>query len=58
MRTYKEVTIEFSGDFIEFTEEDKIGWIPKDPVNSDYQRYLNPEAEQSTPSVTNEAKTK
>jgi hypothetical protein len=27
-------------------------WIPKDESNSDYQRYLNPEAEQSTPSVT------
>jgi hypothetical protein len=27
--------------------------IPCDPANSDYQRYLNPEAEQSTPSVTN-----
>ena len=27
--------------------------IPIDPANSDYQRYLNPEAEQSTPSVTN-----
>jgi hypothetical protein len=27
-------------------------WIPTDPANSDYQRYLNPEAEQSTPSVT------
>jgi hypothetical protein len=26
-------------------------WIPKDPANSDYQRYLNPEAEQSTPIV-------
>jgi len=28
-------------------------WIPTDPANSDYQRYLawlkNPEAEQSTP---------
>ena len=23
--------------------------IPTDPANSDYQRYLNPEAEQSTP---------
>jgi hypothetical protein len=30
-------------------------WIPKDPANSDYQRYLNPEAEQSTPSVIDEA---
>jgi hypothetical protein len=26
--------------------------IPIDPANSDYQRYLNPEAEQSTPIVT------
>jgi hypothetical protein len=26
--------------------------IPANPANSDYQRYLNPEAEQSTPSVT------
>ena len=31
--------------------EDKAA-IPLDPANSDYQRYLNPEAEQSTPSVT------
>jgi hypothetical protein len=29
-----------------------------DPANSDYQRYLNPEAEQSTPSVTHEAEAK
>jgi hypothetical protein len=26
-------------------------WIPTDPANSDYQRYLNPEAEQSTPNL-------
>jgi hypothetical protein len=26
-----------------------ISWIPMDESNSDYQRYLNPEAEQSTP---------
>ena len=25
--------------------------IPTDPANSDYQRYLNPEAEQSTPMI-------
>lgn len=25
--------------------------IPCDPANSDYQRYLNPEAEQSTPNL-------
>jgi len=28
--------------------------IPADLANSDYQRYLNPEAEQSTPSVAAE----
>ena len=28
-------------------------FIPMVEGNSDYQRYLNPEAEQSTPSVTN-----
>jgi hypothetical protein len=32
--------------------------IPESLDNSDYQRYLNPEAEQSTPIVTDEAKTK
>ena len=51
MRTYKEVTIELAGDFIEFIEGDKIGWIPIDPANSDYQRYLrwleDPEAEEN-----------
>ncbi len=30
-------------------ENGKVCYIPKDPANSDYQRYLNPEAEQSTP---------
>ena len=28
-----------------------------DPANSDYQRYLNPEAEHFTPIVINEAET-
>lgn len=36
--------------------------IPVDPANSDYQRYLawleNPEAEQSTPIVIDEAEAK
>jgi hypothetical protein len=31
--------------------------IPFDLANSDYQRYLNPEAEQSTPIVIDEATT-
>ena len=29
--------------------------IPCDPANSDYQRYLNPEAEQSTPNLAADA---
>jgi len=33
--------------------EGKTCTIPNDPANSDYQRYLNAEAEQSTPIVTN-----
>jgi hypothetical protein len=36
------------------TDENGEVWsIPTDLANSDYQRYLNPKAEQSTPSVTN-----
>ena len=40
------------------TDDAVVLWIPADPANSDYQRYLNPEAEQSTPMVSDEAKTK
>jgi hypothetical protein len=40
-------------EYIEGVDGDTVIIIPKDPANSDYQRYLNPEAEQSTPSVTN-----
>ena len=32
-------------------ENGLVSWIPLDPANSDYQRYLNPEAEQSTPMI-------
>jgi hypothetical protein len=40
-------------------EENGISYtIPNDPANSDYQRYLNPDAEQSTPIVIDEAETK
>jgi hypothetical protein len=34
-----------------------VWFIPMDEANSDYQRYLNPEAEQSTPIVINETET-
>ena len=31
---------------VRLNEDGTESWIPKDPANSDYQRYLNPEAEQ------------
>ena len=53
---YEEITSELGGSCIKATYENGIVLlIPKDPANSDYQRYLNPEAEQSTPIVTDEA---
>jgi hypothetical protein len=55
---YKEITNGLGEVMIERTDADgKVWWIPTDPANSDYQRYLNPEAEQSTPIVINEAET-
>jgi len=58
MIKYREETT--SQDFIVRTNEDgSESWIPVDESNSDYQRYLNPEAEQSTPNLAvDEAKTK
>jgi hypothetical protein len=56
---YEKVISEFGVEFIKrTTEEGIISWIPTDAANSDYQRYLNPEAKQSTPIVIDEAKTK
>ena len=52
--TYKEITV---GDEVVLVRENEDGttsFIPKDEANSDYQRYLNPEAEQSTPNLTGE----
>jgi hypothetical protein len=34
-----------------FNEDGSYSDIPTDPANSDYQRYLNPEAEQFTPNL-------
>jgi hypothetical protein len=52
--TYKEIVDEVYGiTTIERTDENgDIAWIPANPANADYQRYLNPEAEQSTPNLT------
>ncbi len=53
---YEEVTNSLGDVMIKRTDADgKVWWIPVDPANSDYQRYLNPEAEQSTPSMSDEA---
>jgi hypothetical protein len=50
--TYTEKTTELGWAYIERINEDgSVSVIPKDPANSDYQRYLNPEAEQSTPNL-------
>jgi hypothetical protein len=47
---YEEVTNELGTTLIKRTDIDgKIWWIPIDEFNADYQRYENPEAEQSTP---------
>ena len=47
--TYTEVTND-EGKVVVIVRSDGAS-IPIDPTNSDYQRYLNPEAEQSTPSL-------
>jgi len=50
--TYERYTSLSGTDFIRRNNEDgSFSDIPLDPANSDYQRYLNPEAEQSTPNL-------
>ena len=59
--TYTPKENEIGYKYIEMLDSDKpnsVAVIPIDEANSDYQRYLNPEAEQSTPSLTDEATTK
>ena len=46
---YEEITNELGTKLILRSDG---AYIPMDETNSDYQRYLNPEAEQSTPIVT------
>ena len=45
--------------YVQMDNDGVISDVPNNPANSDYQRYLawleNPEAEQSTPSVIDEA---
>jgi hypothetical protein len=57
--TYEIITEEDGTETIKRTNEDgSVSFIPANEYNSDYQRYLNPEAEQSTPILSDEAKTK
>jgi uncharacterized protein involved in tolerance to divalent cations len=58
--TYEKITNELNASIVlkRTDETGEIWWIPMDEGNSDYQRYLNPEAEQSTPSVIDEAEAK
>lgn len=50
--TYKEMTNEFGVSYLEMTEADgTIRFVPMVAGNADYENYLNPKAEQSTPSV-------
>jgi hypothetical protein len=46
----RQYTVEENG--VIWYEEDGVRYsFIADPANSDYQRYLNPEAEQSTPMI-------
>lgn len=52
MKTYVETATWDNQKMIEMTDENGvISWVPCDPANSDYQRYLkwleNPEAEET-----------
>ncbi len=56
MTAYEVITNPLGDETIKRTNADgSISWIPLDPANSDYQRYLNPEAEQSTPNLPGNA---
>ena len=49
---YEEITSKDNEKMLKRTDENGlVSWVPIDPANSDYQRYLNPEAALSTPNV-------
>jgi len=56
MTTY-EIRQGLNGDILVKIEDGIESFVPMDESNSDYQRYLNPEAEQSTPIVIDETET-
>ena len=58
-KKYNVIKDEITGTEVIWYEENgvRVSFMA-DPSNSDYQRYLNPEAEQSTPIVIDETSTK
>jgi hypothetical protein len=53
MMKYEIVETQGFAPVLKRTDADGKVWsIPMDEANSDYQRYLNPEAEQSTPNLS------
>jgi hypothetical protein len=46
--TFPTYEVQENGSIKRTQADGTVHWIPADPANSDYQRYLNPEAEQST----------
>jgi hypothetical protein len=51
--TYEIIEHEVFGKSLRrYNADGSVTSIPIDPANSDYQRYLNPEAEQSTPNLS------
>ena len=52
MTNYEIIASPAGGEILKKVDEDGAIWfIPTNPANSDYQRYLNPEAEQFTPNL-------
>jgi hypothetical protein len=54
MNTYEIVKNEFSEMLKRTDETGFVSWIPMVRGNADYEEYLNPKAEQSTPNLTGE----
>ena len=52
MKTYKEITNQYGETYLEMTDENgDVSYVPMVDGNADYEVYLNPIAEQSTPIV-------
>jgi len=54
MTTYEIITSDLGECLVRHNEDGSVTTIPMDEANSDYQRYLNPEAEHFTPILTGE----